>query len=87
MLLSRQKVPNMEHFKRETTLIVQPIRRKLMSVEAHIQQLEQRHQILETEISELHSSPSSTDSELALLKRRKLKLKDEIHRLKSAEQA
>ena len=55
-----------------------------MSVEAHIQQLEQRHQMLETEISALHLSPSSTDSELALLKRRKLKLKDEIHRLKSS---
>ena len=55
-----------------------------MSITAHVEQLEHRHQILESELASLVSSPSTSDAELAEVKRRKLKLKDEIARLKSA---
>ena len=58
--------------------------RKLMSVTAHVEQLKQRHQMLETELANLVSSPSTSDAELAEIKRRKLKLKDEIARLNAA---
>lgn len=55
-----------------------------MSVDAHIQQLEQRHQLLESELADLISSPSTSDAQLVDIKRRKLKLKDEIMRLRAA---
>ena len=55
-----------------------------MSVTAHVEQLKQRHQMLETELANLISSPSTSDAELAEIKRRKLKLKDEIARLNAA---
>lgn len=58
--------------------------RILMSVDAHIQQLEQRHQLLESELADLISSPSTSDAQLVDIKRRKLKLKDEIMRLRAA---
>ena len=58
--------------------------RKLMSITAHVEQLEQRHQILESELAALITRPSASDEELAEVKRRKLKLKDEIARLKAA---
>ena len=55
-----------------------------MSVEAHIQQLEQRHQVLESQLSDLIGAPSASDKELLQVKRQKLKIKDEIFRLKSS---
>ncbi|MGI9391604.1 MAG: YdcH family protein [Boseongicola sp.] len=54
-----------------------------MSVEAHIQQLKERHTALESELSTLIASPSANDEELAEVKRQKLRLKDEINRLQS----
>ncbi len=54
-----------------------------MSVQSHIQQLEQRHQSLEAELANLTASPSTSDIELADVKRKKLRLKDEISRLQS----
>ena len=56
-----------------------------MSVTAHVEQLKQRHQMLETELANLISSPSTSDEELVEIKRRKLKLKDEIARLNAAD--
>lgn len=53
-----------------------------MSVNAHIQQLEQKHRNLESTLSDLVSSPSAHDKELIDIKRQKLRLKDEIERLK-----
>lgn len=54
-----------------------------MSVTAHVEQLEQRHKLLESELAELVASPSVSDTQLSDVKRRKLKLKDEIARLKA----
>jgi hypothetical protein len=56
-----------------------------MSVQAHLAELEKRHQALEHEIAEAQAHPSVDDLTLAELKRRKLQVKDEIVRLKHVE--
>ncbi len=53
-----------------------------MSLEAHIRELENRHQRLEDEISELMAHPSVDDLEIRKLKLEKLHLKEEIERLR-----
>ena len=52
-----------------------------MSVQSHIDHLQERHQALETELEGLRTSPSASDAEMLELKRRKLALKDKIARL------
>jgi hypothetical protein len=54
-----------------------------MSIQAHLAELERRHQALENEISEALTHPSTDDLKVAELKRRKLQVKDEIARLRS----
>jgi hypothetical protein len=53
-----------------------------MSIQAHLAELERRHQALEDEITEAIAHPSTDDVAIAQLKRRKLQVKDEIERLK-----
>jgi hypothetical protein len=53
-----------------------------MSIQAHLAELERRHQALENEISEALAHPSIDDLKVAELKRRKLQVKDEIARLR-----
>ncbi len=53
-----------------------------MSIQAHLAELERRHQALESELAEALTHPSIDDLKIAELKRRKLQLKDEIRRLK-----
>jgi hypothetical protein len=53
-----------------------------MSIQAHLAELERRHQALENEISEALTHPSTDDLWVAELKRRKLQVKDEIARLR-----
>lgn len=55
-----------------------------MSMQAHVAELERRHQALEKELREEINRPSSNDVRVADLKRRKLLLKDEITRLMGA---
>ena len=52
-----------------------------MSVEAHVEQLRRRHADLDSRLAELNRSPSASDTEIATVKRDKLRLKDEIERL------
>ena len=52
-----------------------------MSIQAHLAELEKRHQALEQEITEAMAYPSKDDLKIAELKRRKLLVKDEIARL------
>jgi hypothetical protein len=52
-----------------------------MSIQAHLAELERRHQALENEINDALAHPSTDDLTLAELKRRKLQVKDEIARL------
>ena len=53
-----------------------------MSIQAHLAELERRHQALENEISEALTHPSADDLKVVELKRRKLQVKDEIARLR-----
>jgi hypothetical protein len=51
-------------------------------MESHLAELERRHQVLENQIEDALSHPSTDTLALSELKRRKLVLKDEIARLK-----
>ena len=53
-----------------------------MAIEAHLMELEKRHEALEQEISEVLTHPSADDLQVVELKRRKLHVKDEIARLR-----
>jgi hypothetical protein len=55
-----------------------------MSMQTHLAELERRHQALEAEISEARAHPSVDDLQIVELKRRKLRVKDEIARLQMA---
>ena len=52
-----------------------------MSIAAHVAELERRHRALEAEIAEARAHPLIDDLKIVELKRRKLRLKDEIARL------
>ncbi len=52
-----------------------------MSMQAHLAELERRHQSLEEEITEAQTHPSTDALRIAELKRRKLLVKDEIARV------
>ena len=56
-----------------------------MSVESHLAELERRHQALKREIEEAQAHPGFDDLEVAVLKRRKLQIKDEIAQLKQSQ--
>jgi hypothetical protein len=53
-----------------------------MSIQAHLAELERKHQALEQELADAMAHPSVDDMTIAELKRRKLQVKDEIARLK-----
>ena len=52
-----------------------------MPLNPHLAELESQHRALENEISEALAHPSTDDTKIAELKRRKLLVKDEIVRL------
>jgi hypothetical protein len=58
-----------------------------MSLQAHLSELAAKHKALETELAEAMTHPASTDAEIAELKRKKLKIKDEITRLEQTSHA
>jgi hypothetical protein len=53
-----------------------------MAIEAHLAELEKRHQTLEQEITEALTHPSADNLKIVELKRKKLLVKDEIARLR-----
>lgn len=53
-----------------------------MSTESHLSELERRHADLERKIHEAMLHPATDQLEVVEMKRRKLRLKDEIARLK-----
>ncbi|WP_029353148.1 DUF465 domain-containing protein [Bosea sp. 117] len=55
-----------------------------MSMQAHVAELERRHQALDKELKEALSHPGTDENRIADIKRRKLHIKDEITRLRSA---
>ena len=54
-----------------------------MTLQAHLSELASKHKALETELADAIAHPASTDQEIAEIKRRKLKIKDEITRLEA----
>ena len=52
-----------------------------MSIQAHLGELNAKHRALEAELADAINHPASSDAEIAALKRKKLKIKDEITRL------
>jgi hypothetical protein len=54
-----------------------------MTIEAHIETLEKKHGVLEEQLHSAMLHPSSGDAEIAELKRQKLRVKDQIERLRS----
>lgn len=55
-----------------------------MTIEAHLATLEKKHGALEQELHAALNSPSCEDELISELKRRKLRIKDEIERLRSS---
>jgi hypothetical protein len=54
----------------------------LMSLEAHLAELERRHQAIKVAIETEKAHPGADDMKLVELKRKKLSIKDEIEKLK-----
>ncbi|MDO6964963.1 YdcH family protein [Rhizobium alvei] len=54
-----------------------------MTIEAHISTLEKKHGALEQQLHNAMLHPSTGDTFIAELKRQKLRLKDEIERLRN----
>ncbi|WP_099865421.1 YdcH family protein [Pararhizobium haloflavum] len=55
-----------------------------MTVQAHLATLQQKHGSLEEQLHAEMTRPSSQDHVIADLKRKKLRIKDEIERLSSS---
>lgn len=54
-----------------------------MSIEAHLESLQRKHGVLESEITEMMTRPAPDQTELTQLKREKLRLKEEIERIRT----
>ena len=54
-----------------------------MSLASHLEKLQRKHGELERELDEALMHPSVDDLDIAMLKRRKLALKDEMEKLKT----
>lgn len=52
-----------------------------MSVEGHVEALKAKHEHLEAKIHEAENNLGIDDLEISELKKEKLKIKDELHRL------
>lgn len=55
-----------------------------MALASHIQQLEQRHQELESKLEQIMAHPSADDREISEIKRQKLQIRDKIRTLRAA---
>jgi hypothetical protein len=76
----RQGSGDLAHFRRRPTHKTED----MMAVPASLDELAQRHRALERRIEEEMTRPSADDIKITELKRQKLRLKDEIAKLKAA---
>jgi hypothetical protein len=53
-----------------------------MALDAHLEELSEKHRALDQKIEEELARPTADDLKIAELKRQKLRLKDEIERLR-----
>jgi hypothetical protein len=54
-----------------------------MSLQMRLKELERKHKALDEAIQHAIAQPSSTDADLAEMKRRKLQLKDDIEKVRA----
>jgi len=52
-----------------------------MSLSSHVEQLKKKHQDLSEKVEQAQRAPSTSDLEIADLKKQKLRIKEEIERL------
>jgi hypothetical protein len=52
-----------------------------MSLQAHLSELAAKHKALESELADALAHPATSDAEIAELKRKKLRIKDEMSEL------
>ena len=52
-----------------------------MPLSSHIEELKKKHHALSQRVEEAQRAPSTTDAEIADMKKQKLRLKEEIERL------
>ncbi|MEX1660165.1 YdcH family protein [uncultured Thioclava sp.] len=55
-----------------------------MSLGSHITELRKKHEALASEVERAARSPGANDLEIARMKKQKLQLKEQIHRLEQA---
>ncbi|MCJ7994067.1 DUF465 domain-containing protein [Rhizobium cremeum] len=55
-----------------------------MTIQAHLESLEKKHGALEEKLHDALVSPSKNDHHIAELKRLKLRIKDEMERLRAS---
>lgn len=55
-----------------------------MALDAHVAELSDKHRALEKKIESEMARPSADDLEIAALKKEKLRIKDELERLKAS---
>lgn len=55
-----------------------------MSLSSHLQELKKKHESLSAEVEVAQRSPGADDAVITALKKQKLRLKEEIHRLSEA---
>lgn len=53
-----------------------------MNMGSHIEELKRKHQTLSDQVEAVQRTPGSSDGEIASLKKQKLRIKEEISRLK-----
>ena len=54
-----------------------------MAIQAHLAELERKHDVLEKQLHDALNHPSTDDIAILELKRKKLQVKDEIERVRS----
>lgn len=52
-----------------------------MSVTSHVEELRRKHQVLSDAVEKAQRSPGASDQEIVAMKRKKLRIKEEISRL------
>jgi hypothetical protein len=73
--------------RRQSCSIRRPERSQMevpMAIQAHLAELERKHEALENQLHEALNHPSTDDITIVEIKRRKLQVKDEIERLRIA---
>ena len=66
------------------TVSTQSKEEDVMTLSSHLQELRKKHQYLSDQVEAAQRSPSTDDLEITDLKKQKLRLKEEIHRLSNA---